>query len=82
MQNQKQTIKKSEILELQSKGMKMKEVSEYYKVPLSEIKVYYSKLNIKTKAKKPLQFDVFDDTKTPEELDHQVNQLHGMHVTQ
>ena len=76
MSNPKQTIKKSEILELQSKVMKMKEVSSYYGVALSEMKIYYNKLHITTKAKKPLTFDVFDDTKTAEQYNSQITQLH------
>lgn len=55
-------IKKSELLELQNKGLKRPEIAKQYNVTLGEMNKYFKALDIKTKPKKALKYQVIDDT--------------------
>lgn len=68
-------IKKSEILALQEQGKTKVQIAEYYGVNDREMSIHYKTLNIKTKAKIPLKYSAIDDTLTPEQVKHQVDQL-------
>ena len=59
---EKQSIKKSELINLQNEGYTRKEIAEKYGVPAEEMNKYFRMLKITGKAKKKLKYAVEDDT--------------------
>ena len=62
---EKATIKKSDLIALQEQGLTRQEIAVKYEVTREEMNRYFRLLNIKSKAKKKLKYDVIDDTVVP-----------------